>query len=248
MAPGRSDVGTGLRQWADQLRGRSAASPKPGIPAFSTNWATERFAPKHLTNASPISSNRRLAGASRSGKTPFSRFKPATRNSRRLFSQALEDMASLRLPIERSKQLEFVPAAGVPWFVALFGRDSLIASLQNALVYPDFARGTLDVLGARQASKRDDFRDAEPGKILHELRFGELAHFNVVPHAPYYGSADATVLYLIVLHTAWRSTGDRSSARTSSSDRAAMSRLDRQVRGSRWRRVSGISDALTGRI
>jgi glycogen debranching enzyme len=127
----------------------------------------------------------------------------------RLFMQAVEDMASLRLPIEGAEHLEFVPAAGVPWFVALFGRDSLIVSLQNALVYPDFARGALDILGARQASRRDDFRDAEPGKILHELRFGELAHFNVVPHAPYYGSADATVLYLIVLHAAWRSTGDR---------------------------------------
>jgi glycogen debranching enzyme len=127
----------------------------------------------------------------------------------RLFSQAVEDMASLRFPIDRTDDLEFVPAAGVPWFVALFGRDSLIASLQNALVYPDLARGTLDILGARQASKRDDFRDAEPGKILHELRFGELAHFNVVPHAHYYGTADATVLYPIVLHTAWRSTGDR---------------------------------------
>ncbi len=128
----------------------------------------------------------------------------------RLFRRAVEDMASLRLPIEGADRLDFVPAAGVPWFVALFGRDSLIVSLQNALLYPEFARGTLEILGARQATKRDDFRDAEPGKIMHELRFGELAHFNVVPHSPYYGTADATVLYLIVLHAAWRSTGDRS--------------------------------------
>jgi len=127
----------------------------------------------------------------------------------RLFSRAVEDMASLRLPIEGVDRLDFVPAAGVPWFVALFGRDSLLVSLQNALLYPDFARGTLDILGARQATRRDDFRDAEPGKILHELRFGELAHFDVVPHSPYYGTADATALYLIVLHAAWRSTGDR---------------------------------------
>lgn len=127
----------------------------------------------------------------------------------RLFGRAVEDMASLRLPIEGADRLDFVPAAGVPWFVALFGRDSLIASLQNVLLYPDFARGTLEILGVRQATKRNDFRDAEPGKILHELRFGELAHFNVVPHSPYYGSADATILYLIVLHAAWRSTADR---------------------------------------
>src|SRR4029079_9280756 len=115
-----------------------------------------------------------------------------------------------RLPIEGTDHLRFVPAAGVPWFVALFGRDSLIASLQSALVYPSFARGALDVLGSWQATERDDYRDAEPGKIMHELRLGELAHFKTVPHTPYYGTADATMLYLIVLHTAWRSTGDLS--------------------------------------
>lgn len=128
----------------------------------------------------------------------------------RLFKQAIDDVASLRLPIESRGRLQFVPAAGVPWFVALFGRDSLIASLQNACVYPDFARGILDVLGDHQAAEHDDYRDAEPGKIPHELRLGELAHLKAVPHSPYYGSADATVLYLIVLHAAWRCTGDRS--------------------------------------
>ena len=128
----------------------------------------------------------------------------------RLFKRAIDDVASLRLPIESRDRLQYVPAAGVPWFVALFGRDSLIASLQNACVYPDFARGILDVLGDHQAAELDDYRDAEPGKIPHELRLGELAHLKAVPHSPYYGSADATVLYLIVLHAAWRCTGDRS--------------------------------------
>ncbi len=126
----------------------------------------------------------------------------------RLYGQALDDMAALRLPFDRDKATEFVPIAGLPWFVALFGRDSLIVSLQNALVYPDFARGTLDVLGEWQATERDDYRDAEPGKILHELRQGELAHFKLIPHTPYYGTADATPLYLVTLHEAWRCTGD----------------------------------------
>jgi glycogen debranching enzyme len=126
----------------------------------------------------------------------------------RLFSQGIEDMAALRLPIEGTDHLQFAPAAGIPWFVALFGRDSLIVSLQNALVYPDFARAALDVLGSLQATEKDDYRDAEPGKIMHELRLGELAHFKLVPHTPYYGTADATPLYLIVLHAAWRSCGD----------------------------------------
>lgn len=127
-----------------------------------------------------------------------------------LFGQAVQDVASLRLPIEDDDRLQFLTAAGVPWFVGLFGRDSLIASIQNAPVHAGFARGVLDTLGAYQATERDDYRDAEPGKILHELRLGELAHFDLVPHTPYYGTADATVLYLIVLHETWRYTGDRS--------------------------------------
>jgi len=74
----------------------------------------------------------------------------------------------------------FVPAAGLPWFVALFGRDTLIVSLQTMIVYPEFAAGTLEVLAQYQATERDDYRDAEPGKILHELRYGELAHFKLI--------------------------------------------------------------------
>ena len=65
------------------------------------------------------------------------------------------------------------------------------------------------MLGQYQATERDDYRDAEPGKILHELRYGELAHFKLIPHTPYYGTADATPLYLVALHAAWRATGDR---------------------------------------
>ena len=127
----------------------------------------------------------------------------------RLFRQALEDMAALRLPIKGTDHIVFLPAAGLPWFVAPFGRDSLIVSLQNMLVYPEFARGALEILGSLQAKEDDPYRDAEPGKILHELRFGELAHFKLIPHTPYYGTADATPLYLITLHAAWRATGDR---------------------------------------
>jgi glycogen debranching enzyme len=127
----------------------------------------------------------------------------------RLYRQALEDMAALRLPIVGTDHMVFLPAAGLPWFVAPFGRDSLIVSLQNMLIYPDFARGSLDILGSLQAREEDDYRDAEPGKILHEIRYGELAHFKLIPHTPYYGTADATPLYLITLNAAWRATGDR---------------------------------------
>jgi hypothetical protein len=83
--------------------------------------------------------------------------------------------------------------------VALFGRDTLIVSLQTLIVYPKFAAGALEVLAEYQATERDDYRDAEPGKILHELRYGELAHFKLIPHTPYYGTADATPVRYPVL-------------------------------------------------
>ena len=85
----------------------------------------------------------------------------------RLFRQALEDMAALRLPIAGTDHMVFLPAAGLPWFVAPFGRDSLIVSLQNTLIYPEFARGALEILGSLQAKEEDNYRDAAPGKILH---------------------------------------------------------------------------------
>ncbi len=126
----------------------------------------------------------------------------------RAYDQSVRDMAALRLPERIEHRNAFIPAAGVPWFVTLFGRDSLIASMQTMMVHAPFATGALEELAQWQAQERDDWRDAQPGKIPHELRHGELAHFNLIPHTPYYGTADATILYLTVLHEAWRWTGD----------------------------------------
>jgi glycogen debranching enzyme len=128
----------------------------------------------------------------------------------RLFTRSVEDMGALRLYEHDLGPDVWLPAAGVPWFVTIFGRDSLIVSLQNMLIDPTFARGALRILAEFQAKERDDWRDAEPGKILHELRFGELAYLGRIPHSPYYGTADATILYLIVLHEAWKWLGDDS--------------------------------------
>jgi glycogen debranching enzyme len=127
----------------------------------------------------------------------------------RCYSQGVQDLAALRLPLKGPDHMVFVPAAGLPWFVALFGRDTLIVALQTMVVYPELAAGALEVLGQLQAKERDDYRDAEPGKILHELRYGELAYFKMIPHTPYYGTADATPLFLVALHAAWQATGDR---------------------------------------
>ncbi|MBO0781148.1 MAG: hypothetical protein J2P37_20200, partial [Ktedonobacteraceae bacterium] len=126
----------------------------------------------------------------------------------RMYRQAIEDMGALRIYDLDVSDEAWVPAAGVPWFVTLFGRDSLIVSLQNMLISSGFALGALKRLAEFQASDRDDWRDAQPGKILHEARFGELAHFHTIPFTPYYGTADATTLYLLVLSEAYRWTGD----------------------------------------
>jgi glycogen debranching enzyme len=126
----------------------------------------------------------------------------------RMYRQAVEDMGALRIYDLDISDEAWVPAAGVPWFVTLFGRDSLIVSLQSMAVAPGFARGALYRLAQHQAKERDDWRDAQPGKILHELRFGELAHFHTIPFTPYFGTADATILYLLVLSEAYRWTGD----------------------------------------
>ena len=126
----------------------------------------------------------------------------------RLYRQSVEDMAALRLTADETHPKELLAAAGVPWFVSVFGRDSLIVSLQNMMVHPDFARGTLRRLADLQATEMDTYRDAEPGKMPHELRMGELAHFKRIPHTPYYGTADATILYIIAWHEAWKWLGD----------------------------------------
>ena len=90
-------------------------------------------------------------------------------------------------------------AAGVPWFATLFGRDALITSLQAIAFAPRLAVQTLEILAKRQATAVDAWRDAEPGKILHELRTGEMSRTGELPFAPYYGSIDATPLWLILL-------------------------------------------------
>lgn len=131
-------------------------------------------------------------------------------NLHRFYQQSVEDLGALRMHDHDMAEDVWVPAGGVPWFITLFGRDSLIAGHQNMIINPAFSRGCLKKLADFQAKEYDDWRDAEPGKILHELRHGELAHFHRIPHTPYYGTADATPLYLIVLHEAWKWTGDRS--------------------------------------
>jgi glycogen debranching enzyme len=123
------------------------------------------------------------------------------------YRRCLIDLAALRFspPVARGMSL---PAAGLPWFMAMFGRDSILTSLQALPFTPELAATTLRALGNWQGSRIDDFREEEPGRILHEMRYGETAAFEEQPHSPYYGNADATPLYVILLDEYERWSGD----------------------------------------
>ena len=131
----------------------------------------------------------------------------------RTYRASLTDLAALRLQPDLGDPAT-LPAAGLPWFMALFGRDSLITSFQALPYLPELAATTLRVLAARQAQAHDDFHEMEPGKILHELRFGELTATGRQPHSPYFGSADSTPLFVILLDEYHRWTGDDDLVRT----------------------------------
>ncbi|HYZ91926.1 MAG TPA: glycogen debranching N-terminal domain-containing protein [Actinomycetota bacterium] len=124
-----------------------------------------------------------------------------------IYERSLIDLAALRFETTLFPG-QPMPAAGLPWFMTVFGRDSLLTSFQALPFTPELAETTLRVLARYQATELDDFRDAEPGKILHEIRFGELTHFDERPHSPYYGTADATPLFLVLLDEYERWTGD----------------------------------------
>ncbi|WDZ85547.1 glycogen debranching N-terminal domain-containing protein [Micromonospora cathayae] len=122
------------------------------------------------------------------------------------YRRSLSDLASLRY--ESIALGVRLLAAGLPWFMTLFGRDSMFTSLQVLPFLPELVSPTISILAGLQGTRLDDFRDEEPGKILHELRYGETAGFEEQPHSPYYGAADSTALFVILLDEYERWTGD----------------------------------------
>ncbi len=131
-----------------------------------------------------------------------------------LFNQLLDrSLRDIRALLTRTRDGAVV-AAGIPWYVTTFGRDALIASHQLLSINAAPAREALEVLAAHQGRVVDDWRDEEPGKILHEVRQGELANEGLIPHTPYYGSVDSTPWFLIVYAQHLRWTDDVAFART----------------------------------
>jgi glycogen debranching enzyme len=144
----------------------------------------------------------------------------------RTYHRSLVDLAALRFsPLSASGAS--LPAAGLPWFMTMFGRDSIFTSLQALPFHSVLAATTLRELGRRQGTRIDDFRDEDPGRILHEMRYGEMTAFGERPHSPYYGNADATPLFVVLLDEYERWTGDTKLVRELEQEaRAALNWID----------------------
>jgi glycogen debranching enzyme len=184
----------------------------------------EVHVPKHRSG--PPAARPNLRGGLQQWVEDAPRVSATPHHLARVYTRSLVDLAALRFYPDVLPGAS-VPAAGLPWFMALFGRDSLITSYQALPFVPELAATTLRVLAACQGKGIDDYREEEPGKILHELRFGELTAFGERPHSPYYGSADATPLFLVLLDEYERWTGDSALARELEGPaRAALNWLD----------------------
>jgi glycogen debranching enzyme len=147
---------------------------------------------------------------------------------RRTYERSLTDLAALRFSPLITGSRHSLPAAGLPWFMSMFGRDSILTSLQALPFNSDLAATTLRMLASWQGARVDDFRDEDPGRIPHELRYSELVAFEERPHSPYYGNADATPLFVVLLDEYERWSGDAAIVREFELEaRAALEWIDR---------------------
>jgi glycogen debranching enzyme len=180
-------------------------------------WWCELSVPLHcgLTDAGPA--HRSFGeGYRNSGDDPSSGWRatlPILQSDcellRDLVEKSVLDLHALRMQKRPGgDECVVLPAAGLPWFLTLFGRDALITAYQTLLFGPNLTQGTLLKLASHQGRVLDDFTDQEPGKILHEVRNGELTRLGLRPYNPYYGSIDSTPLWLILLSEYWRFTRD----------------------------------------
>ena len=124
----------------------------------------------------------------------------------KLIDRSLRDLRTLVTPFPGGGRLI---AAGIPWYVAPFGRDAAITALQVLMFSPELAVDTLRALALKQGRKVDPWTEEEPGKILHEQRFGEMARLGEIPHVPYYGTVDATPLFIVLFCETMRWVGSR---------------------------------------
>jgi glycogen debranching enzyme len=165
----------------------------------------------HCSNGDTLG-QRNVFRAMRAARTELraaTRRAAAVQTSDSLINEVLcRSMADISMLVTDTEQGPY-PYAGVPWFSTAFGRDGIITAWQMLWLYPSLARGVLRFLAATQAVAEEPARDAEPGKILHEMRKGELANLGEVPFGRYYGSIDSTPLFVALAGQYWQHTGDQ---------------------------------------
>ena len=197
LLPGFDRVGTGApTTLPPSVTIRFAFELAPG-----SEWEMTATAVPFPADAVPVSSVATLA----TGEPPRA---AAITTDSPIFNDFLDRCRSDLQLLQTSFPQGSLPAAGIPWYVAPFGRDSLIIGLQTCHSSPDRAAGTLRVLASLQGTRVDPWRDEEPGKILHEVRYGEMARLGEVPHTPYYGTVDATPLFVLLFAETVAWTGD----------------------------------------
>jgi glycogen debranching enzyme len=198
------------------LRWRLAVEPRATVELDWTIWADEDLLVEAPPNGAPevtLGVDPTPIVDEADGAAAYEAWRAgiaAVESDNELFDRLIErSVADLRLLLNDGPGPgERYLAAGVPWFATLFGRDAIIAAYESIAFQPQLAVATLDVLAARQAVDDDARTDAEPGKILHEIRTGEMARTGELPFARYYGSVDSTPLWLILLGETYDWTGD----------------------------------------
>jgi glycogen debranching enzyme len=186
--PDRVNNGTAL--WHLHLEPRSSVILGYRIHLFTNNQLTS-------TVSAPLSFNQAKAEElleEHQWRQQITQIQTDNKYLNQVIDRAVQDVYLLRQTFEGSRFL----SAGVPWFSTLFGRDSLIAASQTLVLDPTIAKETLIILARYQGQVEDEWRDEQPGKILHEIRLGEMARCQEVPHTPYYGTVDATPLWLML--------------------------------------------------
>ncbi|HYI16278.1 MAG TPA: glycogen debranching N-terminal domain-containing protein [Thermomicrobiales bacterium] len=167
-----------------------------------------RVAPEVIDGADERQTPIRLAPVDGSGRRGSSHFTSITTSNSvfdSVLHRSLDDLSGLVTPLPGGQT---IVAAGLPWYVAPFGRDSLIVGRQLLPFNPDFLAGALRFLASVQGERDDPSRDEQPGRIVHEVRFGDLSRRGVIPFSRYYGTVDATPLFLLMLTEYLDWTGD----------------------------------------
>lgn len=221
-----ADAGSGADRAYPTVRDRARATEDKAVRSVSPRPG--RLAGRRLTLDGDLSMSG-YAAALEARRDQYRRWASTTTeftSSNEMFNQclatAMSDFFSLRVTFDGGEvdagasrdagsaagERGEIIAAGIPWFATVFGRDSLIAGYQSLALHPNLARATLRFLAGRQGRETDDWRDEDPGKILHELREGEMTRTGETPHSPYYGSLDSTPLFLILLDETYAWTGD----------------------------------------